>query len=220
LEYSCFTMLYESLLYSKVIQLYTCIYPLPLQPPSHTSPHPTPLSHHRALSWAPCAKSLQSCPTLCDPTDGSPAGSAIPGILQARTLEWVAISFSNAWKWKVKVKSLSRVRLLATPWTAAYQTPPPIGFFRQEYWSGVLLPPPELPVLYSNSLQASYFTHGSGYMSIPLSQFVSPSPFLLLYFYFFIHYRFLHWSIVEYINVFYWFSCKILLELMFFFAFF
>ena len=67
------------------------------------------------------AKSLQSCPTLCDPTDSSPPGSTILGILQARTLEWVAISFSNAWKWKVQVKSLSRVRLLATPWTAAYQ---------------------------------------------------------------------------------------------------
>ena len=65
------------------------------------------------------AKSLQSCPTLCDPIDGSPPGPAVPGILQARTLEWVAISFSNAWKWKVKVKSLSRVRLLATPWIAA-----------------------------------------------------------------------------------------------------
>ena len=69
---------------------------------------------------AAAAKSLQSCPTLCDPIDGSPPGSPIPGILQARTLEWVAISFSKAWKWKVKVKSLSCVRLLATPWTAAY----------------------------------------------------------------------------------------------------
>ena len=68
---------------------------------------------------AAAAKSLQSCPTLCDPIDGSPPGSPVPGILQARTLEWVAISFSNAWKWKVKVKSLSHVRLLATPWTAA-----------------------------------------------------------------------------------------------------
>ena len=76
------------------------------------------------------AKSLQSCPTLCDPTDGSPPGSAVPGILQARTLEWVAISFSNAWKWKVKVKSLSFVRLLATPWTAAHQAPQSMGFFQ------------------------------------------------------------------------------------------
>ena len=84
----------------------------------------------------------QSCPTLCDPIDGSPPGSPVPGILQARTLEWVAISFSNAWKWKVKVKSLSRVRLLATPWTAAYQAPPSMGFSRQEYWSGVPLPSP------------------------------------------------------------------------------
>ena len=86
---------------------------------------------------AAAAKSLQSCPTLCDPKDGSPPGSHVPGILQARTLEWVAISFSNAWKWKVKVKSLSRVRLLATPWTAAYQALPSMGFSRQEYWSGV-----------------------------------------------------------------------------------
>ena len=88
------------------------------------------------------AKSLQSCPTLCDPTDGSPSGSPVPGILQARTLEWVAISFSNAWKWKVKVKSLSRVRLFATPWTAAHQAPLSMGFSRQEYWSGVPLPSP------------------------------------------------------------------------------
>ena len=91
---------------------------------------------------AAATKSLQSCPTLCDPRDGSPPGSPIPGILQARTLEWVAISFSNAWKWKVKVKSLSRVQLLATPWTAAYQAPPYLGFSKQEYWSGVPLPSP------------------------------------------------------------------------------
>ena len=83
--------------------------------------------------YAAAAKSLQSCPTLCNPLDGSPPGSPVPGILQARTLEWVAISFSNAWKWKVKVKLLCRVRLLATPWTAAYQASPSIGFSRQEY---------------------------------------------------------------------------------------
>ena len=82
-------------------------------------------------------KSLQSCPTLCNPIDGSPPGSPVPGILQARTLEWVAISFSSAWRWKVKVKSLSCVRLLATPWTAAFQAPLSMGFSRQEYWSGV-----------------------------------------------------------------------------------
>ena len=91
---------------------------------------------------AAAAKSLQSCPTLCDPTDGSPRGSPIPGILQARTLEWVAISFSNAGKWKVKVKLLSLVWLLATPWTAAHQAPPSMGFSRQECWSGVPLPSP------------------------------------------------------------------------------
>ena len=86
---------------------------------------------------AAAAKSLQLCPTLCDPIDSSPSGSPVPGILQATTLERVAISFSNAWKGKVKVKSLSRVRLLATPWTAAYQAPPSMGFSRQEHWSGV-----------------------------------------------------------------------------------
>ena len=91
---------------------------------------------------AASAKSLQLCPTLCNPIDGSPPGSSIPGILQARTLEWVAISFSNAWKWKVKVKSLSRAQLLATPWTVAHQAPLSIGFSRQENWSGVPLPSP------------------------------------------------------------------------------
>ena len=94
------------------------------------------------IAAAAAAKSLQSCLTLCDPIDGSPPGSPIPGILQARTLEWVAIAFSNAWKWKVKVKSLSRVRLLATPWTATHQAPLSMGFSRQEDWSGVPLPSP------------------------------------------------------------------------------
>ena len=78
-----------------------------------------------------------NCVWLCGPIDSSPPGSTVPGSLQARTLEWVAISFSSAWKWKVKVKSLSRVWLFATPWTAAHQAPPSMGFSRQEYWSGV-----------------------------------------------------------------------------------
>ena len=95
-----------------------------------------------AAAVAAAAKSLQSCRTLCDPTDGSPPGSPVPGILQARTLEWVAVSFSKAWKWKVKVESLSHVWLLAITWTAAYQAPPSMGFSRQEYWSGVPLPCP------------------------------------------------------------------------------
>ena len=94
------------------------------------------------IAAATAAKSLQSCPTLCDPIDGRPSGSPVPGILQARTLEWVAISFSSAWKSKVKVKLLSRVRLLATLWTAAHQAPPSMGLSRQEYWSGVPLPSP------------------------------------------------------------------------------
>ena len=102
------------------------------------------------LTSSAAAKSLQSCPTLCDPTDGSPPGSPVPGILQARTLEWVAISFSDAWKWKGKVKSLSCVQLLVTPWTTAYQAPPSMGFSRREYWSGVPLPSPNLFWVISN----------------------------------------------------------------------
>ena len=92
------------------------------------------------------AKSLQSYPTLCDPIDGSPLGSSVPGILQARILEWVAISSFNAWKWKVKKKSLSHVPLLATPWTAAYHAPLSTGFSRQEYWNGLPLPSPIVAV--------------------------------------------------------------------------
>ena len=121
---------------------------------SWTVAHQAPLfmefSRQEYWSWLPfpplgtyaaaAAKLLQSCPTLCNPIDGSPPDFPVPGILQARTLEWVAISFSNAWKWKVKVKSLSHVQLLATPWTAAYQVPPFMEFSRQEYWSRVPLP--------------------------------------------------------------------------------
>ena len=99
-------------------------------------PFGRPLGH--ALRTAAAAKSLHSCRTLCDPID--PPGSPVPGILQARTLEWVAISFSNAWKRKVKGKSLSPLRLSATPWTAAYKAPLPMGLSRQEYWSGLPLP--------------------------------------------------------------------------------
>ena len=91
---------------------------------------------------AAAAKSLQLDPTLCDLIDGSPPGSPVPEILKARTLEWVAISFSNAWKWKVKVKSLSCVQLFATAWTAAFQAPPSVGFCRQEYWSEMPSPSP------------------------------------------------------------------------------
>ena len=107
---------------------------------------------------ATAAKSLQSCLTLCDPTDGSLLGSSVPGILQARILEWVAISFSSAWKWKVKVKSLSPAWLLATPWIPAHQAPPSMGFSRQEYWSGVPLPSPmwmlscSTPICWKDSL--------------------------------------------------------------------
>ena len=93
-------------------------------------------------STAVAAKSLQLCLTLCDPIDGSPPGSPVSGILQARTLEWVAISFSNAWKWKVKVKSLSPVWPLVTPWNATYQAPLSMGVSRQEYWSELPFPSP------------------------------------------------------------------------------
>ena len=118
----------------------------PTTPAQHTKPHTSFLNKHEHKWYqglqtkaqlhpelinsaaAAAAKSLQSCPTLCNPIDSSPTGSPVPGILQARTVEWVVISFSSAWKWRVIVKSLSRVQLLATPWTAAYQAPPSMGF--------------------------------------------------------------------------------------------
>ena len=120
---------------------------MPVVDLSWGSTNHSPLWPHAASSGyisvvAAAVKSLQLCLTLCDPIDDIPPGPAVPGILLARTLEWVAISFSNAWKWKVKVKLLSCVRLLVTPWTAAHQAPPSMGFSRQEYWSGVPLPSP------------------------------------------------------------------------------
>ena len=121
-----------------------------------------PMNHSTpGLPVAAAAKSLQSCPTLCDPIDSSPPGSPVPGILQARTLEWVAISFSHEWKWKVKVKSFSHVQPSATPWTAAYQAPPSMGFSRQEYWSGVPLPPfpSPTPRVYPNPCPLSRWCH-------------------------------------------------------------
>ena len=105
------------------------------------------------------AKSLQSCLTLGDPIDSSPPGSPVPGILQARILEWVTISFSNAWKWKVKVKSLSSVRLLGIPWTVAYQAPPFMGFSRQEYLSGVPLPSRKRSLVFPILLFSSISLH-------------------------------------------------------------
>ena len=104
-----------------------------LQCPTGTPQSSKFYSHANAAA----PKSLQLCLTLCNPVDGSPPGSPAPGILQARILEWVAIFFPSARKWKVKVKSLSHVWLLATPWTAAYRAPLSMGFSRQEYWSGV-----------------------------------------------------------------------------------
>ena len=122
---------------------------------------------YTSLYVAAAAKSLQLCLTLCDPIDGSPRGSSVPGILQARILEWVAISFSNAWKWKVQVKSLSHIRLLATPWTAAYQASLPMGFSRQEYWSGV--PSPSLILVWADVKLAMYLEIRN------LSRIVKPS---------------------------------------------
>ena len=131
------------------------------------------------LPAAAAAKSLQLYPTLCNPRDGNLPGSAFPGILQARTPEWVAISFSNAWKWKVKVKLLSIAWLLATPWTAAYQAPPSMGFSRQEYWSGVPLPSLwHLPICYSFDLSSGVFS-----FSVKLYHgLMAPYTFTLWYF--------------------------------------
>ena len=124
-----------------------------------------------AAAAAAAAKSLQLCLTLCDPTDGSPPGPAVPGILQARTLEWVAISFSNAWKWKVKGKSLSRVQLLATPWTAAYQAPP--SLISSELENALLL----LLLFMSDSLwsHGPFVTPWTAGRQTPLSSTVSQS---------------------------------------------
>ena len=100
--------------------------------------------YHNKSNRVPAAKSLQSCPTLWDPIDGSSPGSPVPGILQARTLEWVAISFSNTWKWKVKSESevAQSCLTLRTSWTVACQATLSIGFSRREYWSGLPLPSP------------------------------------------------------------------------------
>ena len=120
------------------------------------------------------AKSLQSCPTLCNPTDGSPPGSATPGILQAGILEWVAISFSNAWKGKVKVKSLSHVQLFATPWTAAHQAPLSMGFYRQEYWSGWPLPSQQASLSITNSWSSPRLIPSSQWFHPAISSSVVP----------------------------------------------
>ena len=127
---------------------------------------------------AAAAKSLQSCPTLCDPIDGSPPGCPIPGILQARTLEWVAISFSNAWKWKVKikVKSFSRVRPSATPWTAAFQAPPSMGFSGQEYWSGV---PSPLTIKFHYFFNAKHVQYLASGWLFSLAVFILICPIIL-----------------------------------------
>ena len=128
---------------------------LPCSPPRDLPDPGTEPMSFQSPSWAAVAvKSLQSCPTLCDPIDGCPQGFPVPGILQARILEWVAISFSNAWKWKVKVKSLSHVWLLATPWTT-YSLPgsSAMGFSRQEQAGSLPLAPPGKPPFLCNSLQ-------------------------------------------------------------------
>ena len=124
---------------------------------------------------AATAKSLQSRPTLCDPIDSLLPGSSVPGILQARTLEWVAISFSNSGKWKVKVKSLSCVRLFVTPWTAAHQDPPSRGVSRQEYWSGVPLPS---PVVATSCFNLHFLmTYGASQVALVVKKKQKPFPY-------------------------------------------
>ena len=150
-----FVMAEQILIRTVVTQSYTCdkmwqkcTHPVPTSQAWALMLHWSSIHTYWGCEWkvhgntlpAAAAKSLRLCPTLWDSIDGSPPGSPVPGILQARTLEWVVISSSKAWKWKVKVKMLSHIRLLATPWTAAYQVPPSMGFSRQEYWSGVPLP--------------------------------------------------------------------------------
>ena len=125
---------------------------------------------YASAAAAAAAKSLQTCPTLCLLHRQQPTRLPLPGILQARTLEWVAISFSNAWMWKVKVKSLSRARFLATPWTAAYQTSPSMGFPRQEYWSGVPLPSPKLSVC--QCVYVYIYTHIHTYIHIYIYTYI------------------------------------------------
>jgi len=125
--------------------------PLPFLSPAWTSGS-SRFTYSWSLAWrilsitllacAAAAKSLQPCLTRYNPIDGSPPGSPVPGILQARTLEWVVISFSKSWKWKLKVNSLSRVWLLVTPWTAAHQAPLSMGVSRWEYWSESPVPSP------------------------------------------------------------------------------
>ena len=148
-------MLVSTVHQSESANMYTYI-PLPREPPSHSTPilpssssqstEPSFCAIQQLPTMCVCALN-QSYPTLFDPMDYSLPGSIVRGIFQARTLEWVAISFSNAWKWKVKVKSLSRVWLLVTPWTAAYQSPS-MGVSRQEYWSGLPLPSPSLALVF------------------------------------------------------------------------
>ena len=137
-----------------------------------------------AAAAAAAAKSLQSCLTLCDPIEGSLQGSPVPGILQARTLEWVAISFSNAGKWKVKVKTLSHIRLWATPWTAAYQAPPSMRFSRQKYWSVVPLPSPNtgLGAFYLTSIYEVSLIHSGSVKYYGIQSWAKQAWFLLINF--------------------------------------
>ena len=138
-----------------------------------------------AAATAAAAKSLQPCWTLCEPIDGSPSGSTVPGILQARTLEWAAIFFSNAWKWKVKVKSLSRVRLFMTPWTAAYQAPLSMRFSQARVLEWVAIAGCWQILVLSDNFLSAYWTIHQG---LEHPSFMNPSstksshwPFVLLY---------------------------------------
>ena len=167
-------------------QVYMCSPSWTLLPPP--SPyHPSKNTFERKhILMSAAAKSLQSCPTLCDPMDSSPRGSPVPGILQARTLEWVAVSFSNAWKWKVKVKSLSLVQLLATPWTAAHQLLHPWDFWEMKKYEGnVLLSrleghmsmnAPKVPWLWACIHSSRYLIRFTEGLSSPLKRDPPPHP--------------------------------------------
>ena len=132
------------------------------------------------MNAAAAAKSPQSCPTLCNAIDSSSQGSSIPGTLQARTLEWIAISFSNVWKWKVKVKSLSCGWASVTPWTAAFQALPSMGFSGQEYWSRVPLPSPSVSYRRGNISHTQWTVKESvplwGFRALGVSLPVSQGP--------------------------------------------
>ena len=160
-------------------------------------------------------------PTLCDPIGSSPPGSPDPGILQAKTVEWVALSFSNAWKWKLKVKTLSHVWLSATPWTAAHQAPPSMGFSRQEYWSGVPLPSliyiythTHIYLLYTNILYYKYIIFIIYFIICKYIMYINIYVCTCIYVYKYIYYKmyicihvYMYVYVCMYINIYIYIKC-------------